>query len=131
MTEIVQELNSRGLRTRKGTLFTSNSLNRLLKNKKYIGTYTYNNEVHIEHAVPPIIEEDLFYKVQELLKYNQRAAAHKKAKVDYLLTEKLFCGKCGTMMVGVCGRWSRSVRGKTHPRGASEIRGPWRSAGWR
>ena len=46
---------------------------------------------------------EAFNKVQELLKYNQAAAAHKKAKVDYLLTEKLFCGKCGTMMVGVCG----------------------------
>ena len=103
-------LNAQGLRTRKGTVFSTNSLNRLLKNKKYIGVYTYNNEVSIEHAIPPIVDEDLFYKVQELLKYNQRAAAHKKAKVDYLLTEKLFCGKCGTMMVGVCGTSKTGAR---------------------
>ncbi len=38
-----------------------------------------------------------------MLKYNQRAAAHKNSKADYLLTEKLFCGKCGAMMVGVSG----------------------------
>ena len=110
VTEIVRELNAQGLRTRKGTVFSTNSLNRLLKNKKYIGVYTYNNEVSIEHAIPPIVDEDLFYKVQELLKYNQRAAAHKKAKVDYLLTEKLFCGKCGTMMVGVCGTSKTGAR---------------------
>lgn len=38
-----------------------------------------------------------------MLKYNQKAAAHKNSKADYLLTEKLFCGKCGAMMVGVSG----------------------------
>jgi len=103
VTEIVNELNARGLRTKKGNLFTKNSLHRMLKNKKYIGTYEYNGEVCIENAVPPIVDVETFNKVQELLKYNQAAAAHKKAKVDYLLTEKLFCGKCGTMMVGVCG----------------------------
>lgn len=110
VTEIVNELNARGLRTKKGNLFTKNSLHRMLKNKKYIGTYEYNGEVCIENAVPPIVDVETFNKVQELLKYNQAAAAHKKAKVDYLLTEKLFCGKCGTMMVGVCGTSKTGVR---------------------
>lgn len=41
--------------------------------------------------------------MQEMLRYNQKAAAHKNAKADYLLTEKLFCGRCGAMMVGVSG----------------------------
>lgn len=49
------------------------------------------------------MEPELFYKVQEMLRYNQKAAAHKNSKADYLLTEKLFCGKCGQMMVGVSG----------------------------
>ena len=108
--EIVRELNARGLRTKKGNLFTKNSLHRMMKNKKYIGTYEYNGEVCIENAVPPIVDVETFNKVQELLKYNQAAAAHKKAKVDYLLTEKLFCGKCGTMMVGVCGTSKTKAR---------------------
>ena len=110
VTEIVNELNARGLRTKKGNPFTKNSLHRMLKNKKYIGTYEYNGEVCIENAVPPIVDVETFNKVQELLKYNQAAAAHKKAKVDYLLTEKLFCGKCGTMMVGVCGTSKTGVK---------------------
>ncbi|MBO5322372.1 MAG: recombinase family protein [Clostridia bacterium] len=110
VTEIVNELNARGLRTLKGKPFTHNSLHRMLKNKKYIGVYSYNNEVCIENAIPPIVDTETFNKVQELLKYNQKAAAHKKAKVDYLLTEKLFCGKCGTMMVGVCGTSKTGTR---------------------
>ena len=45
-----------------------------------------------------------------MLKYNQKAAAHKNAKTEYLLTEKLFCGKCGAMMVGVSGTGKSGVR---------------------
>ena len=87
----------------KGKPFTHNSLRTMLKNEKYIGIYTYKDEVRLENAIPPIVDTETFYKVQEMLKYNPRAAAHKNAKVEYLLTEKLFCGKCGAMMVGVSG----------------------------
>ncbi len=110
ITEIVKDVNNRGLRTLKGKPFTFSSLNKLLKNEKYIGTYLYKNEVRIENAIPAIIDTKTFYKVQEMLKYNQRAAAHKNSKVDYLLTEKLFCGKCGTGMVGVCGTSKTGTR---------------------
>lgn len=103
MAEIIRELNQRGLRTKRGRPFTNNSLRTVLKNEKYIGVYTYKDEIRLEGAIPPIVEPELFYKVQEMLKYNQKAAAHKNAKADYLLTEKLFCGKCGQMMVGVSG----------------------------
>ena len=110
VTEIVNELNSRGIRNSKGKPFTFNSLNKVLKNKKYIGIYSYNKEVIIENAIPPILDTELFYKVQEMLYQNQKAAAHRKAKVDYLLFGKLFCGKCGTMMVGVCGTSKTGAR---------------------
>ena len=92
IAEIVNLLNSQGLRTLRGRPFTHNSLRTLLKNEKYIGVYTYKDEVRIEGAIPPIIEPDTFEKVQRMLKYNQKAAAHKNAKTEYLLTEKLFCG---------------------------------------
>ena len=110
VSDIIKVLNERGLRTSRGSHFTHNSLSKILKNEKYIGIYTYNNEIRIEDAIPPIVDKETFYKVQEMLKYNQRAAAHKNATVDYLLTEKLFCGKCGAMMVGVCGTSRRGTR---------------------
>ncbi len=103
ISQIVHTLNEKGYRTLKGRPFTNNSLSTMLKNEKYIGVYAYKDEVRIENAIPQIVDTETFYKVQEMLKYNQRAAAHKNAKTEYLLTEKLFCGKCGAMMVGVCG----------------------------
>jgi hypothetical protein len=39
------------------------------------------------------------------------APARKKADADYLLTGKMFCGKCGGNMVGECGR---SRNGETY-----------------
>ena len=110
IAEIIETLNNMGLRTTRGNPFTPNSLRTVLKNEKYIGVYTYNGEVRIEGAIPPIIDEETFCKVQKLLKYNQQAAARKNAKVDYILTEKLFCGKCGAMMVGICGTGKNGTR---------------------
>ena len=110
ITEIVKHLNAKGLRTSKGQPFTHNSLRTVLKNKKYIGTYEYNGEVSIENAVPPIVDVETFNKVQELLAFNQKAGAHKKAKVDYLLFSKIFCGKCGEMMIGICGTSKAGVK---------------------
>ena len=102
--DIVEILNQRGLRTLYGRPFTHNSLRTILKNEMYIGVYSFKDEIRVEDAVPAIVDKETFYKVQEMLRYNQRAAAHKNSKVDYLLTEKLFCGKCGEPMVGVSGK---------------------------
>ena len=110
VTEIITILNNRGLRTARGQLFTHNSLRTLLKNKKYIGTFEYKDEVTIENSVPPIVEPEVFHRVQELLAINKKAAGHKKAKVDYLLFGKIFCGKCGAHMTGVCGTSKQHVK---------------------
>lgn len=101
--EIARALNARGLRTMNGRPFTHNSLRTILKNEKYIGIYSYKDEVRVEGGIPAIIDIETFNKVQKMLKLNKRAPAHKRSKSDYILTEKLFCGHCGKMMVGVSG----------------------------
>ena len=100
---IVEDFNVRGLRTRKGRAFNINSFGSLLKNRKYIGEYRYQDVV-IACGVPAIVPEDLFYRVQERMEKNRHAPAMSKAKEDYLLTTKLFCGKCERMMVGESGK---------------------------
>ena len=45
----------------------------------------------------------LFDRVQERLEKNKKAPAREKAEVNYLLTTKLYCGKCGAFMVGESG----------------------------
>ncbi|NLT13709.1 MAG: recombinase family protein [Clostridiales bacterium] len=101
---IIKSLNERGLLTRQNKPFTSNSLNVLLKNRKYIGEYKYGSVV-IPGGVPAIVPEDLFERVQVRLAKNKRAPARSKFTADeeYLLTTKLFCGNCQHMMVGESG----------------------------
>lgn len=100
---IVEDFNTRGLKTKKGQPFNINSFSSLLKNRKYIGEYRYQDVV-IEGGVPAIVPEDLFNRVQERMEKNRHAPAMAKAKEDYLLTTKLFCGKCERMMVGESGK---------------------------
>ena len=100
---IVEDFNARGLKTKRGQPFNINSFSSLLKNRKYIGEYRYQDVV-IEGGVPAIVPEDLFNRVQERMEKNRHAPAMVKAKEDYLLTTKLFCGKCERMMVGESGK---------------------------
>ena len=99
---IVEDFNRRGLKTKSGKPFSPNSFNRILKNRKYIGEYQYQDVV-IPGGVPAILSDDLFYRVQARLEKNKRAPATAKADVDYLLTTKLFCGICERMMIGESG----------------------------
>lgn len=101
---IIEDFNSRGLTTKRGKPLNINSFNALLKNRKYIGEYRYQDVV-ISGGVPAIVPEDLFYRVQQRMEKNKRAPAHTKAKEsEFLLTTKLFCGKCERMMVGESGK---------------------------
>ena len=102
ITEIVKHLNSLGLHTLRGTKFTNNSLHTVLKNEKYTGVYILK-DVRIEGGMPRIIDDATFQKVQEMLKVNRRAPAARWSKSDYILTDKVFCGKCGAPMVGESG----------------------------
>jgi site-specific DNA recombinase len=100
MQSIVNDLNARGLRTNRGNKFVKNTLQ--LSNRKYIGEYRCQ-DVFIADGIPAIINTDTFNKVQERIKKNRRAPAAAKAQVEYLLSTKLFCGECGSMLVGECG----------------------------
>lgn len=100
--EITGYLNSKGLRTQTGGEWNKNSLPRILSNPRYTGTYIYRDYV-CPDAIPRIIDDETFEKVQTKLNKNRRKGAVKKAKVDYLLTTKLFCGHCKAMMIGETG----------------------------
>ena len=103
IVEINDWLNSHGYRTTLGAPFNKNSLRHLLKNKKYIGTYCYN-DVEIPDAIPRIVSDEFFNAVQERLSVNRKAPARTKAISEYLLTTKLFCRHCGETMTGTSGK---------------------------
>lgn len=102
MQEITDELNLKGIRTKKNTPITLNTVTRMLHNRKYIGEYRYSNYV-TPNGMPTIVPEDLFERVQDMMKANKKAPAKHKAEDEYILTTKLFCGKCKCLMAGESG----------------------------
>ena len=105
--EICANLNERNLRTTKGAAFNKNSLHTMLKSRKYLGYYIYHykegdKEIEIETpgGMPQIIDEDLFNKVAEKMAVNKKAPARARAKAEYILSGKLFCGYCKEKMIG-------------------------------
>lgn len=108
--EICEELNAAGYKSSTGKPFSYNSLHRLLANEKYIGKYECLGVV-LDGAIPRIVDDATFDIVQQRVKHNKRAPASAKANTTFYLTGKLFCGKCGSNMVGDSGT---SCTGATH-----------------
>ncbi len=97
-------------------LWTVQSVKKILSNEVYIGTFigkryvtnevggacvpNYNKDeyIKIENNHPKIIDEDTFYKVQQLIvKGNKKPYV----KNDYPLRSKLICGVCNHALVRV------------------------------
>jgi len=106
---IREELSARGIKTKTGgNQLNFNSIRNMLQNRKYLGEYRYG-EMVIPDAFPAVVTQELFDRAQDRLERNKRTPAAAKAKVDYLLTIKLYCGKCETFMVGESGT-SKTLR---------------------
>ena len=110
MKELRDWLNENGIRNKLGQPLNFNSIQHMLKNRRYIGEYQYR-DILIPDGIPAIVPEDLFDRVQEKLAQNRKAPARHKAEDDYLLTTKLFCGYCGAYL---CGESGKSRNGTIH-----------------
>ena len=119
-TEIIDTLNTKGYRTRRGIPFAKNSLYAILRNERYTGVYIYVKDstknpkgkyvrhgeydldavIRIPGGIPAIISEDDFHRVQSKMKDRQHKAAKFSAKQEYLLSGKVYCGECGSPYAG-------------------------------
>ncbi|MDE6837773.1 MAG: recombinase family protein, partial [Acutalibacter sp.] len=100
--DIAADLNARGIRTSRGNAWGKNSFHVLLTNERYTGTYIYG-DIRVPGGIPRIVSDELFYKVQEVLKTKKNPQGRHRVNGDYTLTGKLFCGKCKSPMVGMSG----------------------------
>jgi DNA invertase Pin-like site-specific DNA recombinase len=96
--DIIARLNAEGYKTSHGGKFNKNSIRRILQNEKYIGVYAYK-DIRVENGIPAIVSREIFDKCQKLVERHHRAPAADR-DTFFLLTAKLFCGKCGEPMTG-------------------------------
>lgn len=102
MREIINYMNEMGVLTSQGNPFTRNSLAHILRNKRYIGIYSYMGN-DTPDALPHIVPQTLFDQVQRRLADNIGAGGRGKAVEDFILSGKLFCGHCLVQMTGTSG----------------------------
>ena len=108
--QIARYLNERGIPTSTGGKWGKNSFNSIFSNRRYLGKYIFHGE-EIDGGIPQLIDDELFADVQKVLAKYAAAPSRGKAKVEYLLSEKLLCGKCAHKMTGIS---STSKSGKIH-----------------
>ncbi len=109
MKQLRDELNMKGVKNSKGGRISIDVISRMLTNRKYLGEYTFQ-DITIKDGIPAIISESLFEKVQDKLAKTKKAPSSHKADDDYILTTKLFCGKCKSFMVGESGTNSQGKK---------------------
>ena len=109
VAEIRRKLTSLGYTSRVGRPFAYSSLKRILTNEAYTGTYKAVG-VRIEGNIPAIISKETFAMAQIKVKKTKELKG-RMAKDIYLLSGKLYCGKCDRLMSGASGR---SHTGKAH-----------------
>ena len=98
VANICRYFNEKGYVSSKNHPFGKSSFTKIFRNEKYLGTYSYH-DLKTENAIPQIIDKETWDLVQARLK-DQKPSGTYKAKVNYLLTGKLYCGHCGLRMNG-------------------------------
>lgn len=101
---------------KRGRPIGKNSLHYMLKSERYIGIYTWckrhvkimgkwaggvpnENAVRIEDAIPRIIDNETWERVQRRMSDRKHRAVN-KAKHEYLLSGLIECAECGAAYVG-------------------------------
>lgn len=98
--DIIRYLNERGLKTSRGGKWNKSSFNRIFSNRRYLVKYIYHGE-EIDGGMPRLIDDELFAEAQKVLARYAAAPSRGKAKVEYLLSDKLICGHCVNKMTGI------------------------------
>lgn len=122
IVQVVRRLNERGYRTRYGNMFSAVTVQIILRNPWYKGTYRYNyykfpsrHEVKdssewvlVDNHHPAIVEADQFARVQAILDRNRRFLNEPGRNIQrdrpIVFAGLLWCAECGSAMVASPGR---------------------------
>ena len=101
---IKSQLDKEGVVARRGKLFTTGSINVLLKNTHHIGYYDWTDKKSgetINCSCPAIVDETVWNDVQRRREQiYARKGQNNRTKRFYLLRNLMFCGECGSQMSG-------------------------------
>ena len=113
---ILDALNERGYKTKTGHTFGKNSLNEILRNRKYVGIYTFGRVaggrhtrksshvdsdamIQIPGGIPAIVPQEIWDTVHNRIA-TQKRTGRSTATEEYLLSGYAFCGLCSSRLSG-------------------------------
>ena len=101
---IKRQLDKNGVAAKRGGLISTGSINRLLKNTHYIGSYKWTDHKSGDTYTcecPSIVDETIWYAAETRRnKEFARTKQNNTTKKFYLLRDFLVCGECGSNMSG-------------------------------
>lgn len=115
---IIKYLKNKGHKTANGNDFSKASLNAILRNQKYMGTYTFDRTAPmnsegkrnshkvkekytvIENGMPAIISAEDFAKVKAKMAENAGKHSQRASSNYYALNGKIKCADCGKAISG-------------------------------
>ena len=102
-TAIAKNLNARGIKNSKGNDFQDTHVMKILRNPRYTGRFTYQ-DITYEDYLPRIIDDETFISANKKADASRKAPARAKAHTEYLLSGRIFCGECGSPVIGESGK---------------------------
>lgn len=139
--EIAKELNNMGIKTKQGNKWENRRVEYILQNKVYIGklswtpqknkTNKYNNENTIisQGKHTPIIEQDVFDKVQSMIQETKKLFPKnaRQSSNEFMLKGFIKCSNCGGSLVYAvnnrvqCNRYSKGTCEVSHSVSLSKL----------
>ena len=101
-----EEMNRRGIKTHAGAKFQPHSINRILRNKVYLGIFERSEKRSPVNESIRIITEKEYDEAQRIMAQRTNEMA-KKGNIAYttrgkaLLSGNIFCKHCGSKMYGI------------------------------
>lgn len=108
--DIAEWMNAQGVKNRAGNDFGVNAFARMIRNERYTGKLR-EGETLYTNIIPPIIDEKLFWKCNTIMDAHKHKSRQTNDLHSYILSGKLFCGYCNSMMTAETGT---SVTGRVY-----------------
>ena len=129
LTEIVKQLNSKGIAGPKGNPWGKTTVHNILTSEIYTGTMVWGQHskrglppIRVDNACPAIVDWETFRRAQRLLRSRSFASMHpQRISSQYLLSGIARCGHCGRALTGVeakSGKFAYYVCGSLIRKGA-------------
>lgn len=101
-TQICEDLYQRGVRRKDGTSLKKSAVADMFSNKKYIGIYEFKGTVNTG-MYPPLVNQEIYDVCAAKLRRNKKMGGRFSARDKFLLTGKITCGECMSMMISAAG----------------------------